>query len=424
MFPFPDGRRILVRIGVQSAVTAAGHGVVECSPSVLRCRDAKVVPISAPAEDDPNVAESQREFRISPDGRHVALTQIRTNRDGELDGVAIVGALVRGSRSYRVADARVVATAGELKNFTPDGRGVLVARYNGAAEAGNPDVVRIDLLTGRETRVTYWPDWEEDIDIAAQRYRGRSWMVVGSARGSGLLETVAQIRRPLAITPAISGLPFRLFTLKQAEIAEPWLNSLSGERHGRMGQPLVPGAVAGGWNSRANFSWKPDGTAIVYWQRGVEDTEKTRVVVSRLPKRRPSKSPRVRPIRTPRWAPRLLGYFPPQPPAPASRRGTVSGRMVVELSAAPAGSGYRSFIRVRYRKFADYRGFVIDGVESGYYDVPGFFGGDSLYSADLTVSGHHHGFLRASDVAINAGSIEGTIESRLDGHGLKLGPLP
>jgi hypothetical protein len=79
---------------------------------------------------------------------------------------------------------------------------------------------------------------------------------------------------------------------------------------------------------------------------------------------------------------------------------------------------------VRYRKFADYRGFVIDGVESGYYDVPGFFGGDSLYSADLTVSGHHHGFLRASDVAINAGSIEGTIESRLDGHGLKLGPLP
>ena len=212
--------------------------------------------------------------------------------------------------------------------------------------------------------------------------------------------------------------------MKIDSIAEPWINSLSAERHRRMGTPLAPGAVAAGWNSRANFSWKPDGTAVVFWQRGVEDPDKTRVVVSRLPQRPSGKAPKVRPTGTPRWAPRLNGYFPPTQRWPRSRRGRVSGRMIVEVHAAPATSKYRRFIHVRYRNFADRRGFVIHGVESGYYDLSGFFGGDSLYSARLTVSGRHHGFLAASKVAINAGSIDGTIASRLDGHRLRLGPLP
>jgi hypothetical protein len=424
MFPFPDDRRILVRIGVQSAVTPAGHGVVECSPSVLDCRAAKVVPITPPFQDDPNVVQSQREFRISPDRKHVALTQIRTTRGGAIEGVGIVGRLVRRSDGYRVAGARVVATGGELKNFTPDGRGVLVARFDGAAEAGNPDDVRIDLRTGRETRVTYAPDWEEDIDIPDQRFRGRRWMVVGSARGTGLLETVSQIRRPLAIQPAISGLPYRVFTLRNAEIAEPWLNSLSAERRGRLGQALAPGAVAAGWNSRPNFTWKPDGTAIVYWQERIGDTDTTRVVVSSLPDRRPQQPPEVKSIQAPGWAPPLQGYVPPDPSPPTSRRGRVSGRLDVELEAAPPGSIYEHFIRVRYTNFADRRGYVINGVESGYYDPAGIYGADSLYSADLVLSGLHHGYLRASKVAITAGGIDGKIESRLDGRHLELGPLP
>jgi hypothetical protein len=424
MFPLPDGRRILVRIGAQSATVAAAHGIVECSPSVLDCRDVTVVPIEAPFADDPNVVQTQREFRISPDGEHVLLTQIRTTHGGLIEGVGIVGKLVRGPDAYRVEDARVVATGGELKNFTPDGQGVLLARFNGAAEAGNPDDVRIDLRTGRETRVTYSPDWEEDIDIAAQRYRRQSWMVVGSARGTGLLETVSQIRRPLAITPAISGLPFRVFTLRNPEIAEPWINSLSAEHDGTLGQPLAPGAVAAGWNSRPNFSWKPDGTAVVYWQERIGETDNTRVVVSSLPDRRPQQPPEVKPIQAPAWAPPLQGYVPPDPSPPTSRKGKVSGRLDVELEAAPPGSIYQRFIRVRYTNFADQRGFVINGAESGYYDVAGLFGADSLYSADLVLSGRHSGYLSATTVAINVASIEGTFESELDGRHLTLGPLP
>lgn len=423
VFPLPDGKRVLVRIGVQSVVTPAEHAVVECTPSVLDCRQAAVIPIEAPSAGDPTVVQSQREFRVAPDGRHVALTQIRTTRRGSIDGIVVVGRLVRRASSYRVVDARVVAERGEVKGFTPDGQAVLVARFNAPVEAGNPDDIRVDLRSGRETRVTYHPDWEEDLDIAAQRWRGRRWMVVGSARGTGLLETVSQLRRPGAIEPAISGLPFRLYTLRNPEIAEPWLVSLSAERRGRLGQPLAPGAVASGWNSRPNFVWKPDGTAILFWQRGVADENRTRVMVARLTQRRP-RPHRARPTPASRWAPALAGYVPRDAPQPTSRKGRVSGRMRVELAAAPPGSGYERFIRVRYVNFADRRGYVIDGVESGYYDVPGLFGADSRYSADLVLSGRHRGYLRASNVVIEPGAIRGTIRSRVDGRTLALGPLP
>ena len=378
------------------------------------------MPIVVPAAGDSNVVQSQREFRASPDGRHVAFTQVRTTPSGLLDGVAVVGRLVRGRASYRVGDPRVVATGGELKNFAPDGRSVLLARYDGVAEAGNPDVVRVDLRTGRETRLTFWPDWEEDVDRAV---RGAGWSSAAPV-GRGLLETVAQIRRPLAITPAISALPFAVFALEPARIAEPWIVSLSAERRVRAGQPLVPGAVAHGWNSRANFTWNPDGTAIVFWQRAIADESRTRVVVSRLADRRPRRPRAVVPVPTPEWAPSLLGYVPPEAAPPRSRAGRRSGRMEVMLGTAPPGSGYERSITVRYRHFADHRGYVLDGAESGLYDPAGLFGGDSRYSADLRLSGRRTGSLRADGVVIGPGSISGTIRSRIGTHRLSLGPLP
>jgi hypothetical protein len=166
--------------------------------------------------------------------------------------------------------------------------------------------------------------------------------------------------------------------------------------------------------------WKPDGTAIVFWQRRI-DGDGTRVVVARLPARRPRRAD-VRATPTPRWAPRLAGYVPPDPPLPRSRAGRFSGRMEVTHSAGPV-AGYARSIEVRYVNFADERGFVIDGVERSHYDAPALYGGRSLYSADLTISGQHRGWLRATDVAIATGRIDGRIESVLDGRRLTLGPL-
>jgi hypothetical protein len=420
-FAFEDGRRVLVRIGDQTAVSPADHGVVECAPSVLDCKTAKVVPIIAPSAGDPNVEQDQREFRIAPDGVHVALSQIRRSATGRSTGVGIVGRLVRQQDSYRVADARVVATGGELKGFTPDGKSVTYARFLGAYEAGNPDDVRIRLRRGTETRLTYALDWDEDVDLGPRRWRGRNWMVVGSARGRGLLEAVSQVWRPTAIEAGLSALPFAVFLNRSAEIAEPWLVDLAAARAGDLGRPLAPGAVAAGWDSRAVTRWKPDGTAIVFWQKRIGGTG-TRVVVDRLPARRP-KHIHADPTPTPSWAPPLAGFVPRDPPLPQARPGRVSGSMNVVTGPSPL-AGYLRFIQITYANFADRRGFVINGIERSYYDAPALYGGRSLYSASLTVSGWHTGYLKATDVPISTAAIGGTIESEVDGRHLALGPLP
>jgi hypothetical protein len=420
-FAFEDGRRVLVRVGDQTAVSPADHGIVECTPSVLDCNKAKVVPIIAPSGGDPNVEQDQREFRIAPDGVHVALSQIRSTATGLSTGVGIVGRLVRQPGSYRVADARVVATGGELKGFTPDGKSVTYARFLGAFEAGNPDDVRIRLRRGTETRLTHALDWDEDVDLGPRRWRGRNWMVVGSARGKGLLETVSQVRRPTAIEAGLSALPFAVFLNRSADIAEPWLVDLAAARAGDLGRPLAPGAVAAGWDSKAVTRWKPDGTAIVFWQKRIGGTA-TRVVLDRLPARRPKHVHADR-TPTPTWAPALAGFVPRDPPLPQARPGRVSGSMTVVTGLSPL-VGYQRFIQITYASFADRRGFVINGVERSYYDAPALYGGRSLYSASLSVSGKHTGYLKATNVPISTAAIGGRIESEVDGRHLALGPLP
>jgi hypothetical protein len=420
---FPDGRRALVRIGEQTPLSTADHGILECRPSLLDCRAAAVVPIAVPSGADENVVQDQREFRVAPDGQHVAFTQIRRTAAGLETGVGVVGALIREAGVYRVGDPRVVATGGELKGFTPDGRGITFARFLGGYEAANPDDVAIDLGHGRQSRLTWAPDWDEDVDLSPTRFRGRRWLVVGSARTTGLLEAVSQVRRPTAIEAGLSALPFAVFRARGPVIAEPWLVALGADRDGGPGLPLAPGAVASGWDSRAVTRWKPDGTAVVFWQRQI-DGEGTRVVLVRLPDRRSGRPHRTSRSPVPRWAPPLAGYVPPDPAPPTSRRGRVSGRMLVTTGESPL-PGLGSSISVRYVNFSDERGLVLDGEERSSYASPGFlYGSASVYDADVVVSGWHRGYIRATDVSVSVGGISGTIESELDGRRLSLGPLP
>ncbi|GLZ07538.1 hypothetical protein Acsp03_50040 [Actinomadura sp. NBRC 104412] len=417
---FPDGRRVLVRIGAQSSTVPSDHGVVECAPSVTDCRRATVVPIVPPSGSDPNVLQDQREFRVSPDGVHVGLTQVRRSATGRPAGAGVVGRLVRRAQSYHVDDARVVvADAGELKGFTPDGKSIIYSRYLGAFEAGNPDVVTVDLRTGRERRLTTALDWDEDVEISPAPYRGRNWMVVGSGRGTGLLETMSQVRRPPIIEAGIQALPFMAFATRRPQIIEPWLVDTDDARGGYLGQPLAPGALDAGWDSRANFEWKPDGTAVVFWQRRLDDS-RSRVVIARLTGRAPATHPSPRPVSPPRWAPPLAGYLPDDPELPASLKGKVSGeiRVVQRPSSQP---NFDSFIEVTYINYADQPGFVLNGVERSDFASSGL---DSLYNADLRVSGEHQGYLRADGVRIRPVSMQGTIESQVDGRHLTLGPLP
>ncbi|MFI7148018.1 hypothetical protein ACIBO2_24160 [Nonomuraea sp. NPDC050022] len=415
---FPDGRRVLVRIGAQTPDAPADHGVVECAPSVIDCRRATVVPIVPPAAGDPNVEQDQREFRLAPDGRHVALTQIRRTASGRPTGVGVVGRLARRGDAYHVEDARVVATDGELKGFTPDGQAVTFARFLNAYEAGNPDVVKVDLRSGHESRVTSALDWDEDVDISPYSYKGRRWMTVGSARTTGLLETFSQIRRPPFIEEGVPALPFAVFTTRNPQIAEPWLV----DEHDTRGQPLAPGAIAAGWDAKPNFRWKPDGTAVLFWQQQVHGTQ-TRVVVAHLPERPPAGRGPIRSTPSPSWASPIAGYVPPDPRQVTHHAGKISGSIDITRRPSPIPR-FEYLLEVTYTNYSDEPGFVINGVERSDHGKPGLYGTTSRYSADLAVSGRHSGYLKADNVLIQPNAMTGTIESQVDGRHLTLGPLP
>src|SRR5262249_28678887 len=86
--------------------------------------------------------DPQREMRASPDGQHVLFTRIVVGPNNLLQALPIVGTLNRTSDGYEVVDARVVYPTGEGKQWTPDGKGVVI--LGGQYDAGNVDDIEVD----------------------------------------------------------------------------------------------------------------------------------------------------------------------------------------------------------------------------------------------------------------------------------------
>lgn len=434
--PFRDGQRILVRVGEQSPIKPADHGVLECAPSVAECTSARVLPIVAPSADDPSVRQDQREVRIAPDDTTVGLTQVRqrgaqVRQRGNGDGamVAIVGRLRRvgvdgPEARYEVEDARVVSDLGELKGFTPDGAAALVAGFTTLPDrAANPDVVRVDLATGEVSDVTQADGYDEDIDFAPDQ---RSY-VVASGRTSGLFEAVSQLHRPNFIGRGLEPLTAYLFTEHRADLLEPWLVPVGAEADGAIGQPLNPGSSAEGYDGRTLVRFHPEGNKVIWWE-GTGDPfappkgPTTRIVIADLVAREPVDPVSATRSPVPDWAPELAGYLPPESTSAETRDGKAAGRVQVVERTAPSTSNHGSeavttTITVTYEGFADEAGWIIDGVESATFE-DGLLG-TTHYVADLSLTGRHEGWLRA-DAAISAAGIEGEITSSVDGKALRL----
>ena len=187
-----------------------------------------------------------------------------------------------------------------------------------------------------------------------------------------------------------------------------------GEADGAEGQRIP--APDGGLDGRPIWNWRPDGTALVYWEAagtGFEtDPQASRLVVAHLDVD-PAPGPADVAVADPDWAPSLAGFTPAAPEAPTSRKGRVSGSVEVQVAEHPDGTT----VTVTYDGFADERGWVIDGTERAerYRD-------QTTYTADLRLSGEHDGVLRA-DAVIGVGRIDGEITSSVDGRALRL-PRP
>lgn len=414
---FSDGKRVLVRLGEQSPVTNANHAVLECTPNVANCTTAALVPIEVPGIGDAALKQPQREFRIAPDAKTVGFTQVRTDKAGAERFVPTVGTLRRDGARYVIDNPRAVSNLGELKNFTPDGTAVLISAFTTLADrAADPDVVRIDLATGKISDVTDNGDYDEDLAYAPDM----ASYAVFSGRGSGLFATVSQLRRPNDIGPGLDCLFGYLFASRRKELLEPWLVPAGAEQKGQLGELLNPGALAEGWDARTLVTWHPDGDRLLFWEAkgdpfGAPTAGSTRFVIIDLPDRKPSPAKPVGPSPTPTWAPALVGLVPPALPFADSRAGKAAGKVTVTHSeGTKPGSGT---ISVNYDGFSDDGKWIIDGTESSTYQG-GLLGG-CRYTAHLTASGDHHGTLTAAATLAPRG-MTGTITSNVDGRKLTL----
>lgn len=405
---FDDGRRVLIRVGNQTPFTNGTHAVLECSPSVVQCDQPELVPVEVPA--DPLVIQPQREFRVAPGGNRVGLTQMRANLRGDPTYVSIVAGLRRTADHYVLDEPRAVSDRGELKQFSPDGRTVYVSEFVEGPEAGNGDVVAIDLVTGESRRLTTFPDYDEPVEPSPVS----EWFTVGSARGAAIFQPLAQVRRPNVIGAAISPLALYLFNTYRDELLEPWLITAASEANGEMGVLLNPGSLADGWEGRMIPNWNPDGNRVVFWEADIDSTAGSadagsRLVVATVDGLGPAGE---RPMPTTPdlgWAPLLAGYAPGGPYIPESRDGAVSGRMEVTVTSAAALA-----IEVTYTGFSDDGEWILDGME--WIVNVGGPTGSVEYEADVRVSGGHEGYLRATGVRGNAASgFTGRIESDVDG---------
>jgi hypothetical protein len=408
--PFTDGSgRVIVLVDSGSAagptysVLEDGVNGEQLIPITTPPSPAGVIPINA-----------QREMRISPDGNHVLFSRLELDgQTGVLQIVPVVGTLIRtvdstGNVSYSVGDAKVVYPTGEGKQWTPDGKGVII--LGGSYDQGNADDIEVDLATGNVTRVTANLDYDEDIDESPNE----QWIAVGSTRGLDALTPMTRIERESLLPVYVSAPVYAEYASPVNVSNQEWAVAKDDELDRENGVPLFD--TGDGWAARSMPSWNSDGTAVTFWESSVADPTQSRLVIANL-KYTTSVGPVAADRTTPTvWssAPDLTTYRPSTTPLPptGTYAGAKGGTAVVTEAADPTHPG-NTVRTVTYTNYVNDEGEILNGTESADY---GPTQSNVHYLADVTVTGTHTGYLKA-DATINAfqQSLTGYITSDVDG---------
>ncbi|QCT18349.1 hypothetical protein FEM41_01160 [Jejubacter calystegiae] len=281
-YALADNRRLFIAtrelspIGGSDDQTAFDGWMLECQPSLTRCDSHQFIPVEM-AGDREGMPENvrllmRRTWHLAPDGVHLGWTDIRS------DGSAmLVGALERQADRYRVKDIRVINPPGpdsavdraeyasqlwELKSFVDGGRSALVV----AELNSNIDPWKVDLATGKATRMTAYGDWDEDGAISPDggmevvySWRTRQRLEVTSA--------IPQLRNFIALPLMTNIFVSWISTWPgfQCDLS-PWLLPGDGDNGGKLvGQPLrvYSDSETAGNNLAALPFWSPDSTRIL-----------------------------------------------------------------------------------------------------------------------------------------------------------------
>ncbi|QEN12327.1 Ig-like domain-containing protein [Mycolicibacterium sp. ELW1] len=410
-FAMENGTDYLLSGGTQSSTggSSADHFVLHCAGAECGAGSTLSL-INVPTQYAAGVSVVQtREMRISPDNTHIAYTQLLASGTQTVL-VTMVGTLQEGPNGYDIVDSRVVYDGGEIKSFTPDGKGVIVTDFYGRYNQGNADNVVVDLTDGSVSRLTANPDYDESANLSPNG----QWLVVGSARTLNLLTPMTQIVRPTFIPAYVI---FPTFLANQGTTNQAWVVSPTDELAGLNGVFL--GDPTGGYVSRPVASWSPDGDAVTFWEASTTDPTQSRLVVTYLNDYGGGTTPVD--TSTPdlsSWAAPLSSYVPKLPPLEPGRAGVVGG----DAQVSTVKSGKLTTTTVTYTNFEDSSGYILNGTES---TVANATLTSITYNADITVTdadGNEIGWLRADGVVItNQQTIQGSIESSMNGNHLVMG---
>lgn len=433
--PLPDGKRVYTPCGI-----------LECSPSIVNCKEARILPLVYPAIPQATIVR-RIATNMSPDGIHVATGLVTTR--GYL---VLISELTRVSDDtgdhYELQKAKVIASspneadfaafrpkidgAGEVKSFADGGKSLInLALF----ESNNYDLAKIDLTTGNITRLTKHFSYDEGTYPSPDG----NWVIFQTHRHTTRMDVFGLIPRPLiAGMPQAAGVSYQ----RNAEFEEGnykatrfyglTMTDKYGDRarfpeEGYTGINIMTDREDSKlYNHLGNFAWHPSSTRGFFWEQKDPKTVKQGELTGRLrfikfTSRKPTKP---LPVVVPdmKWATDLKDFkwttttYPDQ----GILKGKVSGYAEISTLKPAQGSSDEPRRVIKYVDFSDDGVYILNGTESstlraGGYDKP------VSWDADIKVSGKQTGFLIAKDVKFRITSMSsGIIQTQLGKHKIEV----
>jgi hypothetical protein len=438
----PNGKRVF--FGAANSVA-----ILRCLPSVDSCHKRRIFPIDLSGARPPGILipaggtdvlpaldeGGGSSPKISPDGQWIVFSDVTTDAV-ELMTIARLNA---GKSEYTTSDPRVLNPAGpisltdtntqawsnssalfEFKTFADGGKDATYAQVGGIA-GYNPDVWKVDLQTGKRTRLTASPDWDEDdapspdgrsILIESDRTMHRVDMLGGLLPVRGFIDApVIGVEASYFVAGPID---------RQCDL-QPWLFPASGDRDATlMGQPIQPytgGDVHAANNVSGYPQWSPDGTSIALnTESYTTNRSADYLLIAHLTDRKPTKPKPIVSSRPGSWA-----------PSPTSYHGAIGAIDTVVLHGRKSGTATVSYDNpagvvsgvdtVMYSNYSDNGRDVVNGTTS--LVNPTILTGPIHLSSHLTMTGDNTGSsdIELTDTGIDTGQVKvtGTASDSYDG---------